>query len=33
MKTKLFLLMAIVLFACSTAKAYDAEIDGIYYNF
>lgn len=33
MKTKLFLLMAAVLFACSTAKAYDAEIDGIYYNF
>lgn len=25
--------MAAVLFACSTAKAYDAEIDGIYYNF
>ena len=33
MKTKLFLLMAAVLFACSTAKAYDALIDGIYYNF
>ena len=33
MKTKLFLLMAIVLFACSTAKAYDALIDGIYYEF
>ena len=33
MKTKLFLLMAAVLFACSTAKAYDAVIDGIYYNF
>ena len=30
---KLFLLMAAVLFACSTAKAYDAVIDGIYYNF
>ena len=28
MKTKLFLLMAAVLFACSTAKAYDALIDG-----
>ena len=33
MKTKLFLLMAAMLFACSTAKAYDALIDGIYYNF
>ena len=33
MKTKLFLLMAAVLFACSTAKAYDALIDGIYYEF
>ena len=25
--------MAAMLFACSTAKAYDALIDGIYYNF